>query len=218
MVKRDAVLPRQVVDNSKKNFLNNDLKIAILRSPVSSDRIISCLNDGKSIFTDSRKNLSKPVFQEILSKKVPAQMAFCFKNSDIYAIEFVDILNHVLDCNNYHPVLKDQILTSAQEAYANAFLWSSLDLDSVKGVRPIEFFKKIEEKLQNPIYADRYMGICLAKYPSALEISIYVEGVPIVWPETISKDKFRGLNLIVNLTDKVVIDSTGKVIRLYFFG
>ncbi len=67
MVKHDAV-PRQVVDNSKKTSLNKDLKISILRSPVSSDRIISSINDGKSIFTDSRKNLSRVVFQEILGK------------------------------------------------------------------------------------------------------------------------------------------------------
>ncbi len=217
MVKHDAV-PRQVVDNSKKISLNKDLKISILRSPVSSDRIVSSINDGKSIFTDSRKNLSRVVFQEILGKNIPAQMAFCFKNADNYAIEFVDILNHVLDCNNYHPVLKDQILTAAQEAYANAFLWSNLDLDSVKGIRPIDFFKKIEDRLHNPTYANRYMGVCLAKYPSVLEISIHVEGAPIVWPEVPSKDKYRGVNLILSLTDKVVIDPDGKAIRLYFMG
>lgn len=216
MIKHDAASPRQVVDNTAKVSLKSDLKIAILRSPVSSDRIVASINDGKSVFTDSRKNLSKQVFQDILNKNIPAQIAFCFKNSDIYSIEFVDILRHVLDCNNYHPVLKDQILTASQEAYANAFLWSSLDLESTEGIRPIDFFKNIEDRIHDPDYADRYMGVCLARYPNILEVSIYVEGCPIVWPETQSKDKFRGVNLILSLTDKVTIDPDGKVIRLYF--
>lgn len=216
MAKHDAAVPRQVVDNTNKNTLSNDLKIAILRSPVSSDRIIKSIDEGKSIFTDARKTLSKQVFQDILHKNIPAQIAFSFKNSDIYAIEFVEILSKVLDYNNYHPVLKDQILTASQEAYANAFLWSSLDLESVEGIRPIEFFKSIEDRLNDQEYANRYMGICFAKYPNILEISIYVEGRPIVWPETMSQDKFRGINLIQSLTDKVSIDPDGKVIRLYF--
>ncbi len=216
MAKHEAALPRQVVDNTKKTTLSNDLKIEILRSPVSSDRISACIDLGKSIFTDSRKNLSMRVFQDILHKNIPAQLAFCFKNADIYAIEFVEILSKVLDGNNYHPVLKDQILTASQEAFANAFLWSSLDLDSIKGIRPIDFFKKIEERLHDPIYSNRYMGVCFAKYPNILEISIYIEGNPIVWPEEESKDKFRGVNLIRSLTDNVQIDPDGKVIRLYF--
>lgn len=216
MATRDAVLPRQVVDNTKRSTLNNDLKIEILRSPISSDRLVASINQGKSIFTDSRKNLSQPVFQDILHKNIPAQIAFSFKNKDIYSIEFVEILSQVLDGNNYHPILKDQVLTASQEAFANAFLWSSLDLDSVKGIRPIEFFKNIEERLNDPSYSDRYMGVCFAKHPNILEISIYVEGRPIKWPSEPSRDKFRGVSLIQSLTDKVQIDEDGKIIRLFF--
>lgn len=216
MAKHDAVLPRQVVDNTKKIPLNKDLNVEILRSPVSSDRIMSSLEQGKSIFTDSRKNLGYQVFQDILHHNIPAQIAFCFRNSDIYSIEFVEILAKVLDSNSYHPILKDQILTASQEAFANAFLWSSLDLDSIKGIRPIEFFQNIEDRLQDPIYSNRYMGVYFAKHPNILEIAIYVEGRPIVWPKETSKDKFRGVSLIQSLTDKVQIDTDGKVIRLFF--
>lgn len=216
MAKSERVLPRQVVDNTKKAPLKTDLRVGILRSPVSSDRIIASMNDGKSVFTDCRQSLSHKIFKEIMRLNVPVQLALCFKNKDIYALEFVQIVSHFLKSQDYHSVLHDQILTASQEAYANAFLWSSLDLDSQNGLRPTDFFQEIEGRLKDKAYGDRYMGIYLAKYPNILEIAIHIEGRPITWPSGQSDDKFRGVNLIRNFADKVSFDTNGKVIRLYF--
>ncbi|AIK95560.1 ATP-binding protein [Candidatus Odyssella acanthamoebae] len=216
MGKRQPVLPRQIIDNPKKVPLKSDHKISILRSPVSSDRILTSIDEGKSIFTDSRHSLSQKIFQAIFHQDIPVQLALYFKNKDIYALEFVQILSHFLKNQNYHPVLHDQILTASQEAYANAFLWSSLELDSSKEIRPIDFFKEIEDRLQEKKYADRYMGIYLAKYPNILEVVIHAEGKPIVWPHAPTEERFRGINLIRTLTDKVDFDANGKTIRLYF--
>ena len=216
MGKRQPVLPRQIIDTPKKAPLKSDHKISILRSPVSSDRILACIDEGKNIFTDCRNSLSHKLFQTIFHQNIPIQLALCFKNKDIYALEFVQILSHFLKTQNYHPVLHDQILTAAQEAYANAFLWSSLELDSSKEIRPIDFFKDIEDRLQDKEYADRYMGIYLAKYPNILEVDIHIEGKSIVWPPSPPEERFRGINLIRTLTDKVAFDADGKTIRLYF--
>lgn len=216
MGKRQSALPRQIIDNSRNHSSKNDLRISILRSPISSDRILTSITEGKSIFTDCRKNLSHKLFREILHQDIPVQLALCLKNKDIYALEFVQVLSHFMKLHNYHPALQDQILTASQEAYANAFLWSSLDLDSMKDPRPIVFFQHIEERLKDQTYADRYMGIYLAKYPNIIEVAIHIEGRPISWPQKISEDKFRGINLIRSLTDKVTFDPNGKAIRLYF--
>lgn len=216
MGKHQPALPHQAIDNPGKLPLKSDLGISILRSPVSSDRIMASITEGKNIFTDSRKSLSHKIFKEILGRDIPVQLALCFKNKDIYALEFVRILSHFLKTRNYHSVLCDQILTASQEAYANAFLWSNLDLIPPQTDRSVDFFKQIENRLQQKKYADRYMGIYLAKYPNILEVTIHIEGNPIVWPKTLCPDKFRGVNLIRSFADKVVFDANGKAIRLYF--
>lgn len=190
--------------------------ISILRSPVSSDRIILSLNEGRRIFTDSRSNLNLKVFHEIQNNTSPNFIVLCFKNKDVYALEFVQILSHFLKLQDCSSTCHDHILTATQEAYANAFLWSSLDLESSAERRPLDFFLKIEKRLQDTLYSDRYMSVYAAKSGQGWEVVIHVEGRPIAWPPQTCAEQFRGVNLIQSLADKVVFDKKGQAIRLYF--
>lgn len=165
---------------------------------------------------DNEASLNTPIFKDIKNKGYPIEFVLCLKNKDFYKIDFSGILQDHLRKTSCPHALAETIVTAAQEAYSNAFLWSSLDLAPSKEIRPFDFCDRIDERLKDPIYRDRLLGVYLARREEMIEVAFFVQGTPIYWPPNARQKDFRGTSIIANQTDKVQIDDDGNAIRLYF--
>ena len=203
---------RDSIDLTQKNLNNFPINPGDKTSFFSKDVIGQC----PVCIIDNGASKDTPMFKDIQNKGYPVEIILCLKNKDFYKIDFAGILQDHLK-NTYCPLsLMDNIVTASHEAYSNAFLWSSLDLNPTKEIRPYDFCDQIEEQLKNPIYGDRLLGVYLARMEKIIEVVFFIQGVPIKWPHSAQESNFRGTSIITQQTDKVEIDEDGKAIRLYF--
>lgn len=163
---------------------------------------------------DIDKNFS--LFKDIESRVLPVEFVLCLKNKDFFGVDFVGILTDHLKKKGCSFALIERITTASQEAYSNAFLWSSLDLQSQKDIRPYQFYEIVQERLEDPIYANRHLGAYLAQVGNIYEVVFHIQGRKIVWPDSKNQEGFRGTSIILSQADQVEIDPDGKAIRLFF--
>lgn len=193
----------------------------IVESPLNSEEIKAHfsendLNKYSISIVDKDTDSTLPIFKDIQEKGYPIEFALCLKNKDFYKIDFVGILqNHLTKISCPTPLI-DKIVTASQEAYSNAFLWSSLDLTPIRELRPYDFYEQIEQRLKDPTYANRYLSVYLAKRDHLFEVVFFVQGIPIKWQTNMNTAKFRGTSIILTQTDQVQVDENGRAIRLYF--
>lgn len=203
---------RDIIDFKNKIFSSHSVNQEAIGGNLTKEIIGQC----PVCIIDNEASLNTPIFKDIQNKGYPVEFVLCLKNKDFYKVDFSGILQDHLRKTSCPHALAETIVTVAQEAYSNAFLWSSLDLVSSKEIRPFDFCDRIDERLKDPIYRDRLLGVYLARTENMIEVVFFVQGTPICWPHGAQQSNFRGTSIIANQTDKIQIDDDGKAIRLYF--
>lgn len=172
----------------------------------------------KKIIIEGTRGLQNPYFRNVFyNKENSLRAAACVTTYTAYYADLVHWLEFLLDeIPSLHSTISEQILTATHEAIANAILWSNLELENMSDqLRPLEFSENIEKQLNNSLYAKRLLTLSLFENPQSYEVAISVEGKPIIWK--VSPDmKFRGINIIKELTDDVSFADGNKTIRLCF--
>lgn len=196
---------------------NYKMSSAILKSPISLKKIQNQLTRGKIIITDTPEAALLPVFSVLKREMPPLEFLICLKNKHFASLDLVGLLDNYLHRTRCHPILLEQIITAAHEAFANALMWSSLDMEPIEGLRTSEFYEHYENRLADPHYANRLLSFYLARSSNLIEVAIFVEGNPIVWRENAHQESFRGIAIIKAFSDYIFFDPNGKGIRLFFF-
>ncbi len=219
--------------NLKVNPRQNCVRKIYVQSPLRSEDVIahiSCAQDQDKGHTfknkqegsfsvaiiDSSISHDLPIFQEIRRKGSILEFVLCLKNKDFYKMDFVGILQYQLKKISCNSSSMDRIVTASQEAFSNAFFWSSLDLTPIKGIRSYDFYDQVEEKLKNPIFSDRVLTAYLARSGEIVEVGFHVHGAPIHWPNREGVANFRGTAIMASHADHIEIAPDRKAITLYF--
>jgi hypothetical protein len=187
----------------------------ILENPLE-DPLKNLRDASPLILLDQDTPDNLPILEEVRHQKYTINFVVCLKIKDFYKLDFVGVLETYLQKVGYDPYLIEQIVTASQEAYSNALLWSSLDLTMDEGTRFHHFCDHLEERLKNPLYGNRFLGVYITKNTEFIEIAFFVQGRPIVWPKEQERPHFKGISIIRSHTHHFHIDENGKAIRLFF--
>jgi hypothetical protein len=171
----------------------------------------------KNIIIEGVGGLQCPYFRKAFYQENSLRAAACVTTYTAYYADLIHWLEIVLDKTPVlHPTISAQILTSTHEAIANAILWSNLELENPPDCRrPLEFAESIERQLNQACYAKRRLTLLFSENPKSYEVTISVEGKPILWKISPTLN-FRGTNIIKELTDDIVFTDHNQTIRLCF--
>lgn len=202
------------------SIFDDTTKHLTLTSDFTAEMILHSIQHGKQVIFDGDTQQHQELFQKISRQQKEGAFFLCFTNDHFFRLDVVQMIKGYLQESylNYkdQPTFIDRILTASQEAFSNAFLWSSLELESTPKIRPPEFYEQLEERLKDPFYKNRVMSIYFTLKSTFFELGIDILGKPIHWPEDNASEAFRGTSLIMDLTDQVAIDADKKGIRLLF--
>ena len=203
-------------EDKRQSYLE---KISLLKGRVTTQALITQIKNRQRILVEDESRLDNEYLQRAINFNPAMICAICVSTKTAYNLDMVNFFE--LGVSPYcqvHPILFEQIMTTCQEAYANAILWSNLELWSAEGeVRSLEFDRQIQQRLKQHRFHKRSIVLLLSRRGSYLELAISVEGKPIVWPEGSEKSqKFRGVSIIKALTDRIEFSDYNQTLKMLY--
>lgn len=198
-------------------------EVAFLNPSVGMDVIQTKLFSGNNIVIEENQNSYTPLYEKYKKKNGKHLFFLCLTNNRFFTMDVASLIENYIvrrftefDGQNITMSLLERIKIAFHEAFSNAFMWSNLELHSVKEFRSLEFYDALEKRLSDPIYGNRMMSIHAIQNNGFLDLGILVQGKPIIWPLHVDKVGVRGTTLIQSLTDAVIFDDDSMGITLRF--
>lgn len=202
------------------SIFTDSSKHITLTSDITAECILNSIRHDKRVIFDGETSQHQELLKKITDQHKDCSFFLCLRNDTFFSLDFIQLIKGYFQqtYTDYadHLTLMERIITTSQEAFSNAFMWSSLELKSTRQIRPQEFYDQIEQRLLDPTYKNRVMSLYLTQLGNHLELGIDVLGKAIDWPEDYESEAFRGTSLISELTDRVLFDANKKGIRLFF--
>lgn len=198
-------------------------EVIFLDPAVDMDTLQSSLFSGNKVVIEKNQSSYAPLYTKFKKKNGKHLFFLCLTNSRFFTTDVASLIENYItrrfaefDGQNITLALLEKIKIAFHEAFSNAFMWSNLELHSVKEFRSLEFYDALEKRLSDPIYRNRMMSIHAIQVNGFLDLGILVQGKPIIWPLHVDKVGVRGTTLIQNLTDAVIFEDDSMGITLRF--
>lgn len=197
--------------------------VTYLRTPITLNAIQRALISCKNVIVEGADDSYKHLFEKYQGKTGEPLFFLCLTNTQAFKLDITTLVENYLSNYLREVTTKESLLismerikTSFHEAFSNAFMWSNMELTSCEGIRELEFYEELDEKLATPTYGNRFISIYAIINEGILELGIGVQGIPISWPNKVDEFGFRGITLIRTLSDDVIFDNDAQGIILRF--